>query len=119
VGDNPVLFPVDYFSNIGDIISSWAFGTKNLRWAYKGERVETVFEHTVSEYAKNPALGDGSFKLVRALPCTSRGTHTVVTRYPSIDSLVPSFRLEIPGMASKKWLNLAALAQSRRSLTPF
>lgn len=115
----PYSFLVDYFSNIGDIISSWAFGTKNLRWAYKGERVETVFEHTVSEYAKNPALGDGSFKLVRALPCTSRGTHTVVTRYPSIDSLVPSFRLEIPGMASKKWLNLAALAQSRRSLTPF
>jgi hypothetical protein len=115
----PYSFLVDYFSNVGDIISSWAFGTKNLRWAFKGTRVETVFEHFVSEYSKNTLVGDGTFSLKRALPCTSRGSHVVHNREPSIDSLVPSFRLEIPGMASTKWLNLAALAASRKALTPY
>lgn len=112
----PYSFLVDYFSNIGDIVSSWAFGTKHVRWAYGSSRVATRFEYYVNEYRPAP---DRDVTFVRTEPCKLIGTHVIVDRSPSIDSLVPSFRLEIPGASSLKWLNLAALARSRKSLTPF
>lgn len=113
----PYSFLVDYFSNIGDIISSWAFGNSNLRWYYKSSRVESSYEHNTANVI--PAVGQ-NVVFTRQMPCRSLGKHVSVDRATSLnESLIPAFRLEIPGMSSLKWLNLAALAQTRRTLRPF
>jgi hypothetical protein len=114
----PYSFIVDYFSNVGDIISSWAFGMSQVRWVSKTIRTESSYELTVPSYRQNP----GALPYTRSImmmPCKSVGSCVSVTRSPGVSTLVPSFRLEVPGMSSLKWLNLAALGRSRKSLTPF
>jgi hypothetical protein len=112
----PYSFIVDYFSNIGDIVSSWAFGESNLRWYFKSARQSSSFEHVTNTYI--PIEGR-SVTFKRKEPSKSTGQHVSVQRNLPTDGLVPSFRLEIPGATSLKWLNLAALAQTRRTLRPY
>lgn len=111
----PYSFVADYFSNIGDVISSWSFGTKHVKWAQLTTRRSTLYELRTTSFTDS--IGGGTF--TRATPCESRGECISFTRSPSIGTLVPSFRIEIPGMSSTKWLNLAALATKYNSLRPY
>jgi hypothetical protein len=53
------------------------------------------------------------------MPGSSHASARIVNRARDSGSLVPSLELGMPGIGSLKWLNIAALAQSQRKLTPY
>jgi hypothetical protein len=115
----PYSFLVDYFTNIGDILSSATWARTGLVGVFRTDVQYSIYRNFTSNptYAEsaNPFLV--SRNLISRTPCESIGTFKNVFRYPT-DDLTPAFQLEVPGMGTK-WINLAALAQSRRGLRPY
>lgn len=117
----PYSFLVDYFTNIGDIVQSWSYAKSNLRWVSS----TTIRERSLEKRSGSSWWsGNPSFLLTRETefiqkPGSSRASARLVTRTPNTGSLVPTFELSLPGSDSLKWLNLAALAQTHRKLTPY
>lgn len=114
----PYSFLVDYFTNVGDVLTSWSFGRSNVAWSNK----------TTIEITKCTLIGSGySFIIPSSQQAIVKecdpGYHETESRRVSRTSytgnFVPDFRLEVPGMSSLKWLNLAALGATRRSFHPF
>jgi hypothetical protein len=108
----PYSFLIDYFTNIGDIISASTYVNANLAWTSK--TVRTVYEvqrsSVVDTFAtKPPYIGSGGGGY------SWRTTRTTVSRTANIAPRIPSFQFELPG-SDTKWLNVAALiAQSRNA----
>lgn len=114
----PYSFLADYFTNIGDIISSWSWGNFGLRWSSRGAMKNTIVKRSTS----SPFLfgiGPGTYNWTGREPGKSHSEHRVIVRTTYGGNFIPDFRLEIPGMSSTKWLNIAALLDARRSLRPF
>jgi hypothetical protein len=104
----PYSFAVDYFTNIGDIVSAWSAGRSYIAWTDR-TRYRRTIRRTINGTFK---FWDSNYKV---------GTHFVQPesvhftsfrwdRGQYFGSLVPDFTWEIPGVGSKKWLNLAALS---------
>jgi hypothetical protein len=117
----PYSFLADYFTNIGDIIQSWSYAKSNLRWV----SLTTVREHSIEKRtgaswstASPSFLASRETEWIRK-PGSSYASARIVSRTPAAGSLVPSLELSLPALGSLKWLNLAALAQSHRKLTPY
>jgi hypothetical protein len=114
----PYSFLVDYFTDIGDVLSAFAFNQADLRWKVKGTKnsriVETFDERLV------PST-DPTFVTVADVgtPGKLRYSRDSVSRSSYTANLIPSFGFEIPGMSSLKWLNMAALARSQKRIIPF
>jgi hypothetical protein len=116
----PYSFLVDYFTNIGDVLSAWSFWDLNLSWMNKttiDKRTRKVTLNRIATLNYNSSWYDIENKTLT--PCVSTTGVRTVNRSRYTGSLIPAFRFEIPGMSSLKWLNLAALATSHRRLTPF
>jgi hypothetical protein len=115
----PYSFLVDYFTNIGDILSGWSFNTSALRWISRTQ-VTKATDSRVTLGLVKPSLPSSFVITDHSLtPCKSVVINSAVSRATYSGSLVPSLAFEIPGMRSLKWLNLAALARTHRSLLPF
>lgn len=105
----PYSFLVDYFTNLGDIISSATFVSSKVRWLSLTERsrrveIQNGFGH---DWPVSPAYKGKSVS-------SSAGVLEVTSIQRSIpSSLVPSFQFNCPGVGSMKWLNIAALAGVR------
>jgi hypothetical protein len=118
----PYSFLVDYFTNIGNIISSWSYRFIGCDWAARGtskanvSSTEAVRFYYFADYYNEADYthwmsGDpGSFEVSRA----------DVVREPSVSVPLPTFQLSVPGLTSLKWLNIAALttqlSSARRAL---
>lgn len=117
----PYSFLVDYFTNIGDIISSWSYRNIGCSWASKGTLGLYRREAINPKMNPKPAyLATGNKLYARGGLGSSRLDLRAVQRYPSVSIELPSLELQVPGMSSVKWLNLAALTTqldgTRRSL---
>jgi hypothetical protein len=105
----PYSFLVDYFTNVGDMIQASSFSSSNLSWVMKWVVRETTYE---SLYHAADSWNPESYDIYcSATPATL--TVKTITRIPYVGSLVPSFRLEMPGANSLKWLNIGALVHLR------
>lgn len=108
----PYSFLIDYFTNIGDILTGWSHSVSELKWcnrtSIRTARVDRrVHTNTAMcrETTPTVTLAHGQAKVI----CET--TH--VSRDLYVGSLTPRFEFEIPGMGSKKWLNIAALLAGR------
>lgn len=118
----PYSFVVDYFTNIGDIISSWSYRFIGLNFCTRTvvqERFVETFDERAEATTTTSGIGNVTWD---GHPGTARARWKVFARSANVGLGVPSLELEVPGMSSLKWLNLAALATSltttRRHLNP-
>ncbi len=107
----PYSFLVDYFTNIGDLISAWSFPSQALKWHNRSivsshVREAVVWLQPAGLGCSNPTWeadnGDASSTMVRR--SVSRDQN------PLLQGIY--LALEIPG-SSTKWTNIASLARLR------
>lgn len=111
----PWSFLADYFSNIGDVISAFAFNRSRMRWVAKTTRTN---RSTRIGSEKFRPFSHATIKRIEEQMTPGTYIHEVqtVNRDTYLGSLVPDFQVEIPGLWSDsiKWANMAALFRSRR-----
>lgn len=104
----PYSFAVDYFTNVGEMVTGLANLSTNHRWTMywiideDETEIKTLKLVQIEEapYIIDRSCSPGFYKRVKKS----------IYRDRFLDSLIPDFRFEIPGLTSMKWVNLAALA---------
>jgi len=114
----PYSFLVDYFSNVGEIISAYSFNQTTCAWQSRTLRSRTrVF---ITDFVPVRPLDTSSKKITSTIMTPGKyavTTQTVVRG--AIESVpVPNLHFEIPGL-STKWINMAALAWSRNRILAY
>lgn len=117
----PYSFLVDYFTNIGDILTYHSGVSSNVSWtnqtARQGKSFVTVPLGGRREITPHTF---GTLNFISWNPGTAAGERTSFSRtgtdgFPD----VPEFRFQIPGAGSTRWLNIAALVGQARSLVKY
>jgi hypothetical protein len=103
----PYSFLIDYFTNVGDVIRGWSHLGVRLAWCNRTSR--KTFTKTAWSGPKQSHPAD-AFAPARFV-CTK----VRVSRESYSGTTVPKLTLEVPGLGSLKWLNIAALVANRRS----
>lgn len=118
----PWSFVVDYFTNVGDIISAACTDTSSVTWLSR--TIRKTFTQKVTcgfDSKRTKDLATGAY--VKPTDCDGDGGRyqlDIVNVGRSVPVLsLPSFMVRWPGGGSTKWINLAALAASHKKLTPY
>jgi hypothetical protein len=111
----PWSFFVDYFSNVGDVLSAATTDTSSVIWVSKMTKSVGTYESTYTPNISASQTAMGSL----GRGGSSSGSWTcsaICTRYDRVSSslTVPHFTVSCPGSGSLKWLNIAALTGLRR-----
>lgn len=116
----PYSFLVDYFTNIGAIVSSWSYRFLGSDWVAQ----TVVKKHTSTNHGVKVFLHPSAYPwndptwytgTTNGDPGMQSITLTEVERTPSVTLPIPSLELQVPGMGSTKWLNLLALSNQLES----
>jgi hypothetical protein len=113
----PYSFLIDYFSNVGDIISAATLAKSGLLWVNKTE----VRSYEWSMYNYRPYGCDGSYPHAWSScaafvpPKFSHLRKKVYRTDYTNSSLVPNLEFSMPGTGTK-WLNIAALVSGRSTM---
>lgn len=104
----PWSFVIDYFTNIGDVISAYSIGRMGLAWGCSTLRTESL--STV--YGINTTLGIAEV-MYRYTKNGSGWLYRKSVNRTSVNSVpLPEIQFELPGLGTK-WLNLAALTTAK------
>lgn len=106
----PWSFAIDYFTNVGDIITAASYANASISWIGKRMISSRIRTRTTTS-SPSTSLVAGQRTLI-GIASSSRGEARLVRRMPVISVEVPSLSWQLPSW--KQTLNLAALAASRR-----
>lgn len=106
----PYSFLADYFVNIGDILEATFFDRSSIQWANK-----SVVQEAISRTTGYPVASKDSGWTGGGSPGSAQAVQKNFVRSASIDSLVPSLEISLPGSPAK-WTNIAALVASATNL---
>ncbi len=112
----PYSFLADYFTNIGEIVSSWSYRFIGTKWTSKTIRrqasEETIGMRTIQTPPLDPMLYetfcDGS-------PGYQYIQRKSFARVPSVEPGLPSFEVQVPGRWDQ-WVNMTALAAKHKDV---
>jgi hypothetical protein len=114
----PYSFLVDYFTNIGDVIAAGTYPMSNFAWSgltIKDEK-QNVYRFSLNQAGTAANYAGQGFHACGGGDWSTTGWRTTISRHTSIDDVslsLSNISFEIPGLGLK-WLNMAALAGSRR-----
>lgn len=107
----PNSFLVDYFTNIGDILTSWSYRNIGLSWLSMGTKVQSTIKLDSMGLTFQEPSSLHKFATRTGHPGSAVLKKRLVTRTRSVPLSVPSFELQVPGNW-RQWLNLAALSKN-------
>jgi hypothetical protein len=113
----PWSFLIDYFTNIGDIVSATSFVNAQLAWCSKTTRYEVVRNYNSVFDSKKCALSN-PFPIYNGGGDSSSSwsvKYVGVTRLASVSPSVPSFQFSLPG-SKTRWANIVALSLQSNTL---
>lgn len=103
----PYSFLIDYFSNVGDIITGWSNLGVDVAWCNR----TSLKTHRIDSWSED--LPGSNFSTFTSAKFVSTKRHVLRAKYTG--TLVPSFTFQVPGSGSLKWLNIAALIASQKA----
>jgi hypothetical protein len=105
----PYSFLVDYFTNIGDVISSASYVGARTAWTSKTIRSQCkVYPEGVVRLPGPDNSGSYTYDRGGSVG-SAELSWTEFERIPSVSVDIPSLELRVPGVGSLKWANIAAL----------
>lgn len=112
----PYSFLIDYFTNIGDLITAWSHCSTLMRWYSQTTVKSRILEqwstkYTYSQNSLNVRKMSGQPNFS---PWSRRVAVLDIERIPQGPSLVPTIEFDIPGF-STKWINIGALFASKNA----
>jgi hypothetical protein len=114
----PWSFLADYFTNIGDILSSAVTDTSVVKWTNLTMTLQgdTYLTMHIDKPAALAALGTRLIE-IKGSPGFYHSRRREVTRYTNSGLYLPSFAWELPG-STKRLLNILALLVQARAVHP-
>jgi hypothetical protein len=115
----PYSFVVDYFTNIGAIISAACFNTASVAWVNLGSSLTNSVSQIDQQYSPLPSPNGHQF-IDSSTLVPSTGFHHekfIKSRGPFIGSLIPSLEFTLPGF--RQDFNLLALLGASRETSRF
>lgn len=109
----PYSFLVDYFTNVGDIISGVSEGIVRLNWGNKTLRTTVTREVSRSAVTHSLDPSQNPTSYISVPPQKSELVSIDRARVTHISVGLSDFHFRAPGVGSTKWLNIAALARLR------
>lgn len=113
----PWSFFIDYFTNIGSILSAWSYPSSNFSWKNKTTIIRAVNRTTYIHRPyknSNVIVDQDTFQ-----PPVVTVVKDSFNRESITGDLIPTLSFQVPGMSSLRWVNIAALLDQKKSLTPF
>lgn len=112
----PWSFLIDYFTNIGDVISAGTVSRSGIAWTRKTVVTYQIVDkvaigNTAKAKSAIDAFGAQYYISAEAAPTTGNYTRRVVTRSPNGFLGIPTLSFEIPGLPTQ-WANMTALFTS-------